>query len=286
MSETANILVPVDLSPASVLAVNHGVQLARRLGASLTLLHVVELPPQSKHPLEIRAARLQWEQAERMLPRLLSTEDWDDLNVKVELRTGAAVEEIASVAAELQASIIVMGKHGRGLWERWMVGSVSEATLRKAGSPILIVHGDAGPRPPERILFATDLGAPEDGGLRAALEFARGTQASLVLFHMVDASFTVMEGMAASAEDAAVEKARASLDGLATECASRQVHADVVVVEGASAATSILMAAEKSGADLIVIGIRKKGAIARAVLGSTAEKLIREAQIPVLAVPV
>jgi nucleotide-binding universal stress UspA family protein len=46
------------------------------------------------------------------------------------------------------------------------------------------------------------------------------------------------------------------------------------------------MAAEKSGADLIVIGIRKKGAIARAVLGSTAEKLIREAQIPVLAVPV
>jgi nucleotide-binding universal stress UspA family protein len=103
---------------------------------------------------------------------------------------------------------------------------------------------------------------------------------------MVDASFTVMEGMAASAEDAAVEKARASLDGLATECASRQVHADVVVVEGASAATSILMAAEKSGADLIVIGIRKKGAIARAVLGSTAEKLIREAQIPVLAVPV
>lgn len=123
--------------PASVLAVNHGVQLARRLGASLTLLHVVELPPGSRHPLEIRAAKLQWEQAERMLPRLLSTEDWDDLNVKVEIRTGAAAAEIVSVAAELHASIVVMGKHGRGLWERWIVGSFPRPQYARPGAPSL-----------------------------------------------------------------------------------------------------------------------------------------------------
>jgi nucleotide-binding universal stress UspA family protein len=250
------------------------------------LLHVIEMPRDMKHPLEIRAARLQREQAERMLPALVAPEDRDDLNLKIDIRTGAAAEEIVSAAAELQASIIVMGKHGRGLWERWMFGSVSEATLRKAAVPVLIVSGDASPRPPERILFATDLAAPVEEGLHAALEFVPGAPVSLVLFHMTDTSPTVMEGVAPGAEENAIEKARGALNTLATECARLQVRAEVVVVAGSAAAAAILKATEESGVDLIVIAIRKKGAIARAVLGSTAEKLIREAHTPVLAVPV
>jgi nucleotide-binding universal stress UspA family protein len=102
---------------------------------------------------------------------------------------------------------------------------------------------------------------------------------------MVDTAFTVMEGIAPEAEKDAMDKARATLNRLATQCVLRQIPAQVAVVVGASAATSILMAAEESGVDLIVIGTRKKGAFARAVLGSTAEKLIREAHVPVLAVP-
>jgi nucleotide-binding universal stress UspA family protein len=285
MNEAANVLVPVDFSPASVLALNHGVQLARRLGASLTVLHVIELPHELKHPLEIRAATLQREQAERILPALVAPEDRDDLNLKFDIRTGAAAEEIISAAAQLRASIIVMGKHGRGLWQRWMVGSVSEATLRRAGTPVLVVSGGASPRPPERILFATDLAAPAEGSLHAALEFARGTGASIVLFHMADTAHAVMEGMKPGVEERDIEKARRDLNALAAECAERHVPAEVVVVEGSSAHAAILKAAEDRGAELIVIGARKKGAIERAVLGSTAEKLIREAHVPVLAVP-
>jgi nucleotide-binding universal stress UspA family protein len=95
-----------------------------------------------------------------------------------------------------------------------------------------------------------------------------------------------MEGVAPGAEENAIEKARGALNTLATECARLQVRAEVVVVAGSAAAAAILKATEESGVDLIVIAIRKKGAIARAVLGSTAEKLIREAHTPVLAVPV
>src|SRR5215470_17170783 len=110
------VLVPVDFSPQSTLAVNNGVALARKFGATLTLLHVVETPSALFHTLHLYTApkqadqseRERMDQAQRKLPQLVSPEDQDDLDVSFIVRSGQPEHEIQAVAAEEDADVVVM----------------------------------------------------------------------------------------------------------------------------------------------------------------------------------
>jgi nucleotide-binding universal stress UspA family protein len=57
-----------------------------------------------------------------------------------------------------------------------------------------------------------------------------------------------------------------------------------VLAEGIPAA-AILRIADEHEVDFIVVAIRKKGRLERALLGTTAERLVRDAHVPVLSVP-
>ena len=59
---------------------------------------------------------------------------------------------------------------------------------------------------------------------------------------------------------------------------------ETVLSEGVPA-TSILKIAEENTVDLIIMTIEMKGRLERAILGSTAERVIREAHVPVLSIP-
>ena len=67
-----------------------------------------------------------------------------------------------------------------------------------------------------------------------------------------------------------------------TNLKERNVRADSVIVEHASAATSIVKEAKKWRADLIVMGTYGRRGMNRVVLGSDAEILLQIAPVPVL----
>ena len=122
------VLVPVDFSPPSSVAVNHAVLLARRFRAKLTLLHVLEPGPALMYafPTESEIAeRQRFEQAERMLAAILSPEDQDDLDLETAVVIGDIGSEIASAVRQRHADVVVMGTHGRGVVGRWLIGSVT-----------------------------------------------------------------------------------------------------------------------------------------------------------------
>src|SRR6516164_1478823 len=100
------VLVPVDFSPPSTLAVNHGVALARKFRATLSLLHVVESPSALLYTFPTEAERVEAQrkdQAEKMLPLMVGNEDQDDLDVKFIARAGDVGEVIQAVIHEEQA---------------------------------------------------------------------------------------------------------------------------------------------------------------------------------------
>src|SRR5579871_5152808 len=153
------VLVPVDFSPPSTLAVNHGVALARKFHAKLTLLHVVESPSALTYTFPTEAERIEAqrkEQAEKMLPAMVGPEDQDDLDVVFIVRSGDVEDVIQVVATEDHSDVVVMGTHGRGLFGRLFIGSVTQALLRRLGLPVLTVCRVSRPLEFKRILFATD----------------------------------------------------------------------------------------------------------------------------------
>jgi nucleotide-binding universal stress UspA family protein len=140
------LLVAVDFSDESKWALEYAGELAARLGASLSLVHVVEPdlgPPEPEAPPHavkvsdserLAEAKLDLSVlAERMLGpcRLVETS----------VRNGIAFFEIAEAAKTLEADFIVIGAHGLAGANRALLGSTVEKVVRHAPCPVLVVRG-------------------------------------------------------------------------------------------------------------------------------------------------
>jgi nucleotide-binding universal stress UspA family protein len=288
------ILVPVDFSPPSTLAVNCGVALARKLRAKLTLLHVVESPAAFTYtfPAEIEKIEKQrTKQAEIMLPALVGAENLDNLDLGFIVRPADIEATIDSVIREEQADLVVMGTHGRGLFGRLFVGSVAETLLRKLTIPILTVCRVSSPLEFKTVLFATDLGDDSDSGFQFASELASATGASLVVAHVIDKrpvlTYETPEVKEVFDEERrqAISQTREKFAEFEAQAKRSKLEIATVLAEG-EAAEALVRIADEHAADFIIVGIRKKGPIARTLLGSTAEPVIRAAHVPVLSVPI
>lgn len=140
----------------------------------------------------------------------------------------------------------------------------------------------------KRILVPVDGSEPSDAAVTLAIKLARDQEAKVVLVHVCEvAKIAAMvaaptvgidPSYALEAEREAGEAALAE----ALESAKRGgVEAERCLEEG-SCVSTILDVGRQRGADLIVIGSHGRGGIARALLGSVAEGVLRHSNIPVL----
>lgn len=143
----ARILVPVDFSPSSVAAVQHGKLLADAFGAQLELMHVWVPPRYVAYDVPMtgagdEATSLQ-EAAEgyaRGELKKLADELGLDESVGRSVRTGPIAQVIVERAQELDASLICMGTRGQGSLDRPVMGSVATRVAQLAERPVLVVH--------------------------------------------------------------------------------------------------------------------------------------------------
>jgi nucleotide-binding universal stress UspA family protein len=287
------VLVPVDFSPPSILAVNYGVAFARALNAKLSLLHVVTPLPRELYTRaeadKIETQRREW--ADNTLPTLVAPEDQDDLDARFLVRTGEIKDIVESFVHDGEADVVIMGTHGRGLFARFFLGSVTQALLRRLGVPVLTVCHASRPLEFKRILFATDFGFDSFKGFRFALDLAAATHSSLILAHVIDAKPIVSyeaPDLGETIEEAGKQAAKYAQEKFADYKAqghALNVDVECIFAEG-KASESLARIAADNEVDLVVLGLRKKGPVERALLGSTAEPLIRAAHVPVLSVPI
>jgi len=144
------------------------------------------------------------------------------------------------------------------------------------------------------ILVALDGSATSNAGLRSALELAGDQQARLVGLHVIDdASMAVnLEGgyLPASYIDTLYDSLRKSGQAILVKAQALARAAGVemapILIEsrGQTVAHAILQQARKTKADVIVIGTHGRRGVARILMGSDAEQVLREARVPVLVV--
>ena len=137
------LLVPTDFSLGSRLAVDYAIGLARRLGASVHLLHVVEDPSVAGLFTEayVDLALIRKERrcdARHRMNALLA--ELHGVPITDEIASGPVAQTIAGIAADRGDDFIVMGTHGRTGLAHVLVGSVAEQVIRIAGCPVLTVR--------------------------------------------------------------------------------------------------------------------------------------------------
>jgi nucleotide-binding universal stress UspA family protein len=135
--------------------------------------------------------------------------------------------------------------------------------------------------PIHTILHPTDFSVPSDYAFRTACALARDYGARLVALHVVTIPTVVYgEGMVLPDVSNYHEEARAKLDRLE---APANVRLERRAVEG-EPVTEILRGAEAARADMIVMGTHGRTGLSRLLMGSVAEKVVRQAACPVLTV--
>jgi nucleotide-binding universal stress UspA family protein len=144
LNEPRRILIPIDFSACSELALDYGIILARRLGASVHVLYVSEVPKElvgdwvgdrdSFVDADIRAGRTR---IERTLAQL---KEKGLTSCTGEVAPGYAEDVILNQSRSGKYDLIVIGTHGRTGFKRLWVGSVAERVTRHSAIPVVMVR--------------------------------------------------------------------------------------------------------------------------------------------------
>jgi nucleotide-binding universal stress UspA family protein len=282
------ILVGVDLSPCSELAVATAVDRARHDDAEVVLA-LVEPPPDDVSAgvspnatvaidAYLAAARRQLAADRAQLAAL--RERWAGAGARISqlVLDGRPDERLPEVAAEIGASLIVVGSHGRTGIKRVLLGSVAERVLRLAGVSVLVARGDAPSGGYRRVVIGTDFSELAVKAGRQALGYL-AADARVELVHcwqtpVIGASMDVPVMMPWHDLTEDLER-----DGTA-QAAALATHLGVPVafrLVAQAPGWGLVETAERRGADLIVVGSHGRRGLRRFLLGSVAERTARHA---------
>jgi nucleotide-binding universal stress UspA family protein len=148
MALPKKLLVPTDFGTGSDHALDYAVELARALGAEVTLMHAYEIPvigfPDGALVATPELASRIAEGAQIGLKKSLERVGPSGVPVRTLLKQGPTWRTVVDTAVEIGAEMIVMGTHGRHGLPRALLGSVAEKVVRSARCPVLTVHSADG----------------------------------------------------------------------------------------------------------------------------------------------
>ena len=293
------ILVPLDGSPFAENALPHALGLARHTGAVLhiVLVHHIQLPmePAWAGPTDDYARSMYESEVLYLQDVRKRLERWSFAKLVMHHASGAPAHTIPRLAAELNVDIVIMSTHGRGGVQRAWLGSVADAVVRRARVPVLLVRPSPEATRPRlepvsahRVLVALDGSRVAEAALAAATELAYAEDATCTILRVVVPPMFISsyppETGRLNAEQ--IESASETAEGYMRALETRVPGVDgAEVVVHAQPAEMILKYAEAHEADLIALGSRGMGRIARLFIGSVADKVVRGAHVPVLVSP-
>ena len=279
------ILAATDFSSRSQRALRRAGLLAQQTGAQLTLLHVVD-EDQPPHLIELERA-----EGEAILNEQVgSVAELQGIHCRVVVTLGVAFDAIVRAAESTSADLIIMGAHRKQLLRDIFVGTTIERVVRTGPCPVVMVNND-GAHPYSRVLAAVDMSDISAHAMQSARALGFLDKANLTVVHAFEAlakSKLFLADVPKERIDAYVgqEQLRAS-EELATFLQSQQLS-DAAwsrrVEEGAPLRV-ISEAVAEIQPDLLVIGTHGRSGIAKALLGSVAEQVLREVDVDILAVP-
>lgn len=279
--ELGSILCGVDFSPASQTALAYTALLAQAYGAQITVLH--------SHHVD--------------MPAYLGEEQWAALQEQLAAAAASSEQEMRKFAASTLGSLspaaeylavdappvdgllktvedrhpdlVVLGSHGHNRLKRFLLGSVSAGVLRETTSPLLVTRQKASEAPAgpqiKHILCPVNYTETAAAGLQAAASLAQRLDARLSVIHSLEEH-----------GDKDAERERLC-QWVPTQMKMDCTWETAPVVDG-PAAERIVQAADEMGANLIVLGGRRRSLLTATILGATTERVVHHATCPVLTI--
>ena len=316
------ILCALDFSDYSPGVLSYSEALCREFDATLFLCHVVMNVPALLGTTEtsldpVLLQRSHDEAAGQELEKMA-----ENLQVSHELvlGRGEAADEISRIAHEMEMDMVVTATQGQSGFKRLLIGSVTEKLMKTIHCPLMVLHAREGGAPVlddgiklKRILvgcdFSPDSRLAFDYGISLAQEF----QATLHLVHVIkpsedlglkqDVHMDISPGdyyrlttarhyleVNPQTQEERLKKIRATRNKLIDQLLrmvpmeSRNWCTPETDLLDGEPYRELIRYARDENMDMIVLGIRGHTLLERLMVGSTTDRVIRQAPCPVLAV--
>ncbi|WP_179352279.1 universal stress protein [Winogradskyella vidalii] len=181
------IIVPVDFSKHSEYALETGAALAKQHQSELVVMHMLEL---SESIFSTTSAQRNEENAYMMMIANKKFESFldkaylEDVEVTPLIKYHKVLKEVAEVAVEIKADLIVMGSRGHNDYDGVFTGSNTEKVVRYSDTPVLVVKSK-----PESVNFnhsvlATDFTEKSIPAVKKALQLLTKLSKKITLLHI------------------------------------------------------------------------------------------------------
>lgn len=276
---SSKILIPLDFSETSLLALKHGAFMAQSLKSELYLLHVVNAPFIAQNMfMPVVNVEDHSDIEKKALDKLAEVADSlkgeYGVNAQCIIKVGNPSVEVTKVAKEIGASLIVMGTHGYSPLEELVIGSVALKVITKAPCPTMAMSEVAAQKGYKKIVMPIDNTVNSRQKVNYTMELAKRFGASVTALGLLTSS----EGVDYPEMEVVMKQIKEIAKDLNVSFNSE------ILKEVKNRATATVSYSEKIGADLITIMTDQDAELSGFFLGPYSQQVIHLSKVPVIAV--
>jgi nucleotide-binding universal stress UspA family protein len=166
------ILVPIDFSKTSIIALDTAFDIAKKASSDITLLHIIEEPGNDSFSVQGQISTDDWEdklymfklleKAKKQLEKVVLDPKYKDVTINSELRVGNAFHGIRTIITEQKVDLVVMGTKGTNSVSEMIIGTNTERVVRHSKVPVLTVQKKPAKAHYKNIVYATAMAGDEE----------------------------------------------------------------------------------------------------------------------------
>lgn len=185
------ILFPIDFSPASINALEYGIELNKNIKSKITLFHSYFIPiPVSEAPIAMPSdLSIKNEAAESLNSIVIKYRKlFPEMTFNSNLVEGFANDEIISEIIKTKCDLVIMGMKEISALKHFFIGSNTTKVLEKSTCPVLVVPENSRMKRIKKIIFAVNYGIDDFNNVNELISFAKIFDSEIILLHISDNS--------------------------------------------------------------------------------------------------
>jgi nucleotide-binding universal stress UspA family protein len=277
-TEKRHIIVPIDFSEQSQIALSQTYNLARMSGADITLLHVIDEAMFSSI-LQFFSSNENHEELYRIgiqtkLDNIANeSRAKSGLEFKTRIEKGKIYDVVSSVAEEINAAFIVMGTSGETTLKKKFIGSNAVRVISDAPCPVITIKGKQHRSGCNTIVLPLDLSKETKEKVGACIEIAR-------FFNSTVKVMTVLT----THDEFLMKKLERQMEQVVEFIGNHNIVCSGEFYSNNDISEGVLEYSNKVNADLIIIMTQKELEWSKFIIGTESQQIINNSDIPVCSI--
>ncbi len=268
------ILFPIDFSPASINALEYGIELNKNIKSKIILFHSYFIPiPVSEAPIAMPSdLSIKNEAAESLNSIVIKYRKlFPEMTFNSNLVEGFANDEIISEIIKTKCDLVIMGMKEISVLKHFFIGSNTTKVLEKSTCPVLVVPENSRMKRIKKIIFAANYGIDDFNNVNELISFAKIFDSEIILLHISDNSENLAFDYNQLGEFKNKIYEESGFDKISFK-----------VFENENTYEGINLYLEEINADLLSISTRYRTFIQNIFQSSLTKKMVYHTQLPIL----